>query len=271
MIKAAVLGSPIAHSLSPSLHRAAYAKLGIEAEYGSFEVKENELANFIENHAEWTGFSLTMPLKEVALEIATSIDPIAKQIRSGNTLLRRGRDWFLTSTDRTGFISLLASHKLLNAERVLILGAGGTARAALSALDRDGRVIDVLRRRSSQDAALMASAPASQLHVINAATHDGSRTGIAAGSYNLVINTIPADQSAHYFVDYQSAPPLIDVLYHPWPTQLAALWHQHNDHVVSGIELLIWQGIDQIELMSGAQFDRDEMFAYLFHTLVRPV
>lgn len=263
MIRAAVLGKPISHSLSPSLHRAAYIKLGIDGVYESFEVAEGELAQFIATHNEdWSGFSLTMPLKEVCLEVATSIDPIALRMKSANTLIKRGRDWYATSTDRTGFISLCASHKFLGAQKVLVLGAGGTARAAIAALDEAGREIVVCRRNPLRDEAIQRSAVHARVSTIEWMQSD-------LAEFDLVINTVPGDASSVILENLEGAPALVDVLYHPWPSPLAARWRQHNSHIVSGIELLIWQGIDQIELMTGESFDREDMFNYLFHSLVR--
>ena len=262
MIRSAVLGSPIKHSLSPKLHLSAYKKLGIDAEYSAIEVKEDELIDFMKHiEGQWSGFSLTMPLKEVALAVATAIDPIAKTISSANTLIPRGRDWFATSTDRTGFLSLLNTHKLATAGKVAVLGAGGTARAAISALDREGAAISVVRRSLSRDAALLPCASRATLHFLDWQATDFSH-------FDLVINTVPTSAPADIFLTNGQLPPLIDVIYNPWPSPLAQLWSKDQPRVISGIELLIWQGIDQIELMSGEQFNREEMFDYLFHTLV---
>ena len=89
--RAAVLGSPIAHSLSPALHNAAYLALGIEGKYDAVEVGSGQLSKFMnqvrQTEANWIGFSLTMPLKEEALIVADQIDPLANQIKSANTLL----------------------------------------------------------------------------------------------------------------------------------------------------------------------------------------
>lgn len=261
MIKAAVLGSPISHSLSPALHNAAYKKLKIDGEYSSFEVKENELKSFIEKSGdEFTGFSLTMPLKEVIFDVATKVDAETQKIFSGNTLLRQGRDWFVTSTDRTGFISLFSSHKLSGVKRVVLFGAGGTARAALGALDQSDVEISVIRRNPSRDIALRNSVSRATLLIKEWENSDLSES-------DLVINTVPGNATSAILSD-DSLPdsPLIDVIYNPWPTELASRWK--SSRVISGIELLIWQGIDQIELMTGAEFSREELFDYLFHTLV---
>ena len=265
MIRAAVLGSPIVHSLSPKLHLSVYKKLGVEAEYTAIEVKEDELVDFMKNlQGMWSGFSLTMPLKEVALQVATAVDPIAKTISSANTLIPRGRDWFATSTDRTGFLSLLHVHKLATANKIAILGAGGTARAAISALDREGSTISILRRSASRDSALLPCATHASLHFLEWQATDFS-------NYDLVINTVPKDAPGEIFMKSEHLPPLIDVIYNPWPSPLAQLWSKSQPRVISGIELLIWQGIDQVELMSGEAFNREEMFDYLFHTLVKLV
>lgn len=242
---------------------AAYKKLGIEVEYTAIEVKESEFVDFIAGlDSSWTGFAVTMPLKEVVLDVATSIDPIAAKITSANTLIRRGKGWYATSTDRTGFRSVLQSHKLFSAPRVLILGAGGTARAALSALDTQGRNITVLRRSTHRDAALISCVDSASLHI-----QEWSQVDLS--TFDLVINTVPGSAPAELFSHLPSAPPLFDVLYRPWPSPLAQLWLDVQPQVISGIELLIWQGIDQIELTSGAIFNREEMFDYLFHTLVK--
>ena len=91
MIKAAVLGSPISHSLSPLLHNTAYAQLGIQGSYEAIEVNAGGLAKFIDERDEsWTGFSLTMPLKEEAVAYAKHVDDLAKRINSANTLYRDG-------------------------------------------------------------------------------------------------------------------------------------------------------------------------------------
>ena len=89
MIIAAVLGSPISHSLSPQLHKFAYEVLGIEAEYSRFDVKSDDLPRFLVEHPELNALSLTMPLKERALLIADSVSKISLQIQSGNTLSKK--------------------------------------------------------------------------------------------------------------------------------------------------------------------------------------
>ncbi|MEY4101614.1 MAG: hypothetical protein RLZZ567_858, partial [Actinomycetota bacterium] len=154
--RAAVLGSPINHSLSPTLHNAAYLALGIEGKYDAVEVKSCELNAFMQQvrqtDANWIGFSLTMPLKEEIFSVADFVDPLAKQINSGNTLIPTSDGWQALSTDVSGFIWALEQHKISDFKSVHIIGAGGTARAAAAAIDAPGRKIQVINRNAQREA-----------------------------------------------------------------------------------------------------------------------
>ena len=153
--RAAVLGSPIAHSPSPSLHNAAYLALDIEGKYDAVEVKAGELKGFMDQvrktDANWIGFSLTMPLKEEILKVADKIDPLASQINSANTLIPTLDGRYATSTDVAGFIWALAAHGITDYNKVQIIGAGGTARAAAAAIDAPGRTIEVVNRNPDRE------------------------------------------------------------------------------------------------------------------------
>jgi shikimate 5-dehydrogenase len=136
MINAAVLGSPISHSLSPRLHMSAYKHLNISGKYGSFDVPAGSLGEFLRDKTkDWTGFSLTMPLKEEVLSVAEVIDPLVKRIQSGNTLVRQGNSWSLHSTDVLGFQNAWYKENSSKPKTVLIVGSGATARAAAAAFD----------------------------------------------------------------------------------------------------------------------------------------
>ena len=153
MIRAAVLGSPISHSLSPKIHRKAYELLGVDSEYTAIEVDEKSFPDFFQkldsndDGSRWSGFSLTMPLKEVVLQYCGASDPIAKRIDSGNTLFRSDNSWKVTSTDYLAFQNLL---KVSKNSKVAIIGGGGTARAAIGALNNQVAAVDVLLRSESR-------------------------------------------------------------------------------------------------------------------------
>ena len=169
MIKrAAVLGSPISHSLSPLIHNHAYSLLEYPAIYEAIEVKSGELSDFLARElasGEVLGFSLTMPLKEELAQLsrpALQVDARAKSINSANTIYMDGQSWKVSSTDVEGFEFLL---KDLSFSTVSILGAGGTARAAIASLsDRDVN-IEIYRRSTSRDASLSAAAMSSQIEI----------------------------------------------------------------------------------------------------------
>ncbi|MEY3354543.1 MAG: hypothetical protein RLZZ302_98, partial [Actinomycetota bacterium] len=152
MIKAAVLGSPISHSLSPRLHTAAYKFLNISGTYSSFEVSTGSLREFLADKTDsWSGFSLTMPLKEEALSCVDFIDPLVRRIKSGNTLVNEDGIWKLHSTDVIGFKNAWQMNKPENPSSVVIIGSGATARAAAAAFDSVSTSIKVLHRNPDRE------------------------------------------------------------------------------------------------------------------------
>jgi shikimate dehydrogenase len=252
MITAAVLGSPISHSLSPTLHRRAYEILGIEGTFDAIEVKAEELATFIASRDEkWTGFSLTMPLKEEVMKIAKDISPIARQVSSANTLIRTGSEWSATSTDVNGFVETLKQHGVSAIDRAVIIGSGATARAAAAACEHFTTKIDVIHRSASREVAMRAAAPHSEMHFIN--------WDSMVPATDLLINTTPKGV-ADIFVDRLIGTPIFfEALYNPWPTKLLQSARENGSFGIDGLDLLIHQGIDQVHLMSGLPVDRDEL------------
>lgn len=254
MIRAAVLGSPITHSLSPILHRAAYRAMGLTGEYEAIEVVASELAHFIATRDEtWTGFSLTMPLKEEVLEIAERIDPLALQIHSANTLIRAESGWHALTTDVSGFRHALAAHGVTQYEKVLIIGAGATARAAAAACDELGRHLVVINRSNKREEAMRGSIRKSKVSFIN--------WNEKLPPADLVINTTPAGVADIFIAQFTSQPQgvFFEALYHPWPTKLLAHWRALGGDAIDGLDLLVHQAIDQIALMSNRAVNRDEL------------
>lgn len=247
--RAAVLGSPISHSLSPALHNAAYLALGIEGKYDAVEVGSGQLIEFMkkvnQTSAEWIGFSLTMPLKEEIFKVADRIDPLAKQINSGNTLIPNTDGWFATTTDVAGFIWALAANEVNDFKSVQIIGAGGTARAAAAAVDAPGRTIQVVNRNQSREADMRNAVTMASLSFL-------SWDDVFLDA-DLVINTTPSGAADNL---NSGSGVLFESLYNPWPTSLANKW---SGPVIDGLELLVHQAIDQIHLMTGFVIDRHLM------------
>lgn len=260
MIRGAVLGSPITHSLSPRLHRAIFEYLKIDGSYEAIEVKAGELSNFFRERSEdFDYLSLTMPLKEEALSLGLPIDSIAARIQSANTLYKEGAHWKVTSTDGSGFIQALKEKKLDSFSSVLILGAGGTARAVAGVLDSVSKAITVLGRSSTREEALAQAVQVADFR------YERWRQNISFEEYDLVVNTTPAgaaDLLAEN-VSREVTAPLFDVIYSPWPTVLASRWLDSSGLVINGLELLLYQGMDQVEKTIGVISDRSELASYL--------
>ena len=248
--RAAVLGSPISHSLSPALHNAAYLALGIEGKYDAVEVRSGELSSFMaqvkNTEANWIGFSLTMPLKEEIFQVADRIDPLAKQINSANTLLPTAEGWLALSTDVSGFIWALAQNNVRDFETIQIIGAGGTARAAAAAIDAPGRKIEVISRNPARESAMKNAVTMAELAFLEWSDEISLNA-------DLVINTTPTG-AADRLPSGNGV--LFESLYNPWPTNLAYKW---DGKVIDGLDLLIHQAIDQLHFMTGFVIDRTMM------------
>ncbi len=253
--RAAVLGSPIAHSLSPVLHRAAYAALGLPGWcYDAHEVDEAGLPAFVRGLGpEWAGLSLTMPLKRVALDVADSVADAAAAIGAANTLVPGPDGWRASNTDVTGIaVSLRAAGA--GTGRAVVLGAGGTAQAALAALDELGVTdVTVLVRDAGRAGELRATAD--RLGVtpgIEPVLTDDVAAARTLGGADVVISTLPAggaDELAG--AHWRPGMTLLDAVYAPWPTPLAAGAAAGGATIVSGLEMLLQQAVAQVELMTG--------------------
>lgn len=247
--RAAVVGSPIAHSLSPALHRAAYAALGLTGwRYDAVEVDEAGFPGFLAGLApEFVGLSCTMPLKRVALAAATEVAPAAAAVGAANTLLRTGGGWRADNTDVDGVLGALAEAGVTAPPaQVLLLGAGGTAQAAVTALARLGVAhVTVAVRDARRAGPLQETAE----RVGVAATVVPFPDRFCAG---LVVSTLPGDAGAMLAGrEWSGVRTLLDVVYAPWPTGLAAAAAAAGATVVGGRAVLLHQAGRQVELMTG--------------------
>jgi len=260
LINAAVLGSPISHSLSPRLHMSAYRHLSIAGNYESFDVPAGSLGEFLKDKGNaWTGFSLTMPLKEEVLSVAQVIDPLVKRIQSGNTLVRQGDSWSLYSTDVLGFQNAWSKENSTKPKSVLIVGSGATARAAAAAFDDANTSISVLHRNLDREKSMQSSVTVATMKFLPWKFIDEFYTS------DLVINTTPKavlDSFAHE-LSRKPKGTFFDVIYNPWPTKFAAAWSGTGSAVISGLDLLIAQGIEQIRLFSRLDIDGEELSTFL--------
>lgn len=261
-VRLAVLGSPIAHSLSPRLHRAAYDVLGLDWSYEAVACTGADLGAFVAGLGSgWRGLSLTMPLKRDVLPLLDVIDDTARLAGAANTLLleddgagatrRRG-----ANTDVAGIMRAMGAAGVGRCGSAVVLGAGSTARSAVVALARMGaREVVVAARRPEQGREL---APlAEELGVaLRAAPLDGAVAALRDA--DAVVSTLPGDAAAA--VPLPAALPeataLLDVTYAPWPTGIATGWERAGGRVVPGIDMLVHQALDQVRLFAGGDDTR---------------
>ncbi|HEX8081755.1 MAG TPA: shikimate dehydrogenase [Jatrophihabitans sp.] len=269
---AAVLGKPIGHSLSPVLHRAAYGALGLTGwSYTAIECDEQGLAALLAGSDEQVvGYSCTMPLKRQVLRVANSASPEAVAIGAGNTLLRRDAGWHADNTDWIGIRDALAAASLPTGGAVTIpraggavtiLGAGGTAQAALAALaELSEPQVTVLVREPSRAGPLLDSAQRLGLPVRLAPLSE-RRHWLEA---DLIIATLPAGAADRFAgLPFRRDQALLEAVYHPWPTPLAAALTAAGAPVVSGAAMLLHQAARQVELMTGSAAPVEAMRAAL--------
>lgn len=250
--RAAVLGSPIAHSLSPVLHRAAYAELGLDTwSYDRFDVDEAALPGFVEGlDSSWAGLSLTMPLKRAVIPLLNRISDTAASVEAVNTVVltedgRRTGD----NTDIPGMVAALRERGVDKVESAAILGAGATASSALAALAGicTGPVTAYVRSAARADEM---RGWGERLGVdVRTADWTDAAQGLRAP---LVIATTPAGTTDALAQAVTETPgTLFDVLYEPWPTVLASRWTEAGAPVVGGLDLLVHQAVLQVEQMTG--------------------
>ena len=250
----AVLGSPIAHSLSPRLHRAAYSVLGLDWHYEAIDVSENELAAFVaERGAEWVGLSLTMPLKHGIRPMLDHRDELSILTGSTNTVRfsheggSRRLDGF--NTDVGGIVRALAEKSIESARHVAVLGGGATAASAVVAAAQLGAEhVSVLARTPEKAEPLRQIAAASGTAITLLPLTAASLDLIDA---SLVISTLPGDAGPVELLRQSSLPSrshLLDVAYHPWPSALGAVWSLADRRVVSGLRMLLHQALLQVRV-----------------------
>jgi len=265
-IRGAVLGHPVSHSLSPLLHREALSFLGVSGSYERIEVPAGAFADFFEAEKEnFDYFSITMPLKEEALTLDVLVDALAQRLQTSNTLYRRDGKWHLTTTDGAGFLEGLTSRGYSHFKSVLVLGAGGTARAVVGALDGVAQRISVLGRTNTRRDVIESSIVSSEFEYLRWNESPGLE------EYDLVVNTTPAG-AADLLADSLTGKKtelLFDVIYTPWPTVLASRWSDSGGTVINGSEILLYQGIAQLELVLGRELNHGSLAEHLRPLLQR--
>jgi shikimate dehydrogenase len=255
-MKAAVLGAPIAHSLSPVLHRAAYQALGLTGwSYEAIECDTARLPAVLDGCGPgWAGLSLTMPLKRAVLPLLDQIDPLAREVGAANTVVFAGWQRHGHNTDVPGMIAALAEAGvtgLPGPATVLILGGGATACSALAAVRGLGAARATAAVRDPARAQDLVAAAARLAVGLTLTGFDEPEVTAP----DVLISTVPAGAADFHAkrIAHKTLTPqhLLDVVYHPWPTPLAVAARQAGIPVAGGFGLLLHQAAHQVELMTG--------------------
>lgn len=259
--KAAVLGSPIAHSRSPQLHLAAYRALGLDSwTYDRIECTADELPGLVGNFGpEWVGVSVTMPSKFAALRFADEHTYRAELVGAANTLVRTDSGWRADNTDVDGVTGALGEAS----GHAIVVGSGGTAPAVVVGLVELGvqRITLVARDRGKVAAVVDL---ASRIGVESRwCDINGPDLKDVVASADAVVNTIPADVAAQYAAVLSSTPVLLDAIYDNWPTPLAAAVEAEGGRVIGGLQMLLNQAFAQVEQFTGMPAPKEAMRAAL--------
>jgi len=256
-----VLGSPVAHSLSPVLHRAAYAALSLPLwRYDAIECDDVALPSFVGGLGpEWAGLSVTMPGKRAALDVADEVTPRAMAVGAANTLVRRpGGRWLAECTDAGGVTGALAAAGLRAASSAVVLGAGGTAAAAAAGLAAIGvSELTVVARSALRATDVLACAARVGLRAT--VVPWSALSAPARLSADVLVSTVPGGVIDRHAPDLTAFPTVLDVVYHPWPTPLASAVSARGGRLVTGLDLLLHQAFEQVRLFTTRPAPREVM------------
>lgn len=249
--RAAILGFPAKHSLSPVIHRRAYELLGLtDWTYDIHELQPPELAAFVAGLDDsWRGFSATMPLKETVATLGTPTQ-VVQLCGVANTLVidhtPAGRRCRVHNTDVGGFLRAIATGSLPRPRTATVIGSGATARSAVVAVSQLAQRVTIAARNPDKAGALAEFA--TTLGLAAATTEWG-----LFPSSELVISTVPVTAIAPLVPAVMAAQPqqVFDVIYHPWPTPLAAAALAAGVPVLNGLDLLVHQATEQISMFTG--------------------
>lgn len=260
--RVAVLGSPISHSRSPDIHRAGYRALGlVDWDYSRIEVTAETFVDVIAALDDsYVGFSVTMPAKEAALNFADEVTERAALVGSANTLVRTKTGWRADCTDIDGVYGACiqlnggSSYGENSQRSAVLIGAGGTARPALAALKKlEITAVTIIARSQERSTAAIDLAKELGLVVdfVDFINREVIKEKVTASS--LVISTVPSVGIAPIVESLSGATQLLDVIYHPWPTELATAVAANGGVVVGGLVMLLHQAVSQFEQFTGQQ------------------
>ncbi|MDL9947524.1 shikimate dehydrogenase [Gordonia sp. ABSL11-1] len=268
--RAAVLGSPVGHSRSPDLHRAAYQALGLTGwTYDRIECTAEQLPDLVSGLGpEYVGLSVTMPAKLAALAFADVRTDRAELVGSANTLVRTDDGWRADCTDIDGMAGALREVGADAADNpsAVVVGAGGTALPTVAALADAGITeLTVVARDAGRAVPVVEVARRLGMSSIVLPFEDGTELAHRCRVSAVAVSTVPADAVTPIVGSVAQAPAVVDVIYHPWPTPLAAAVDAAGGRIVGGLVMLLNQAFSQVEQFTGRPAPREAMAAALQH------
>ena len=270
---AGIIGYPLSHTLSPSMHNFIYQKLGIDVEYKKWEISPNNLKSHIEkiNNENFIGANITVPYKEKIVPLLDEIRNEAKFTGAVNTIVKNNNKLIGYNTDVYGIeqtLDIKLKNDVIN--NAVIFGAGGAAKAALFVLLQRGLNNLTIVNRTKSNALKMIS----KFNNVNCdqtiiTLNEKSQIKSACLSADLIINTTilgmknsgyedisPIDST---FIDSNSV--IFDMVYNPTKTPLIKIALERNANIIEGLDMLVYQAIKSIELWTGIRPSFDDMYS----------
>lgn len=270
---AGIIGYPLSHTLSPSMHNFIYQKLGIDVEYKKWEISPNNLKSHIEkiNNENFIGANITVPYKEKIVSLLDEIRNEAKFTGAVNTIVKNNNKLIGYNTDVYGIeqtLDIKLKNDVIN--NAVIFGAGGAAKAAFFVLLQRGLNNLTIVNRTKSNALKMIS----KFNNVNCdqtiiTLNEKSQIKSACLSADLIINTTilgmkgsgyedisPIDST---FIDSNSV--IFDMVYNPTKTQLIKIALERNANIIEGLNMLVYQAIKSIELWTGIRPSFDDMYS----------
>jgi len=263
-----IIGDPIEHTLSPRMHNAAFQSAGLDYIYVPFRVRREDLTLAIQGMRALhiRGLSVTIPHKVAVMSLLDEIDPLAQKIGAVNTVSNECGVLTGYNTDSTGFLRALEAEKIdLKGKNVCILGAGGAARAiAFSVADRGARLTILNRHPDSAEGLANRILKFFRQHVL-ALELNRENLKTALRGTDLLVNTTSVGMSPNF--DETPVPLtllnrkliIFDIIYNPLKTRLLEGAEKRGARVISGLQMLVWQGAAAFELWTGAKAPMERM------------
>jgi shikimate dehydrogenase len=256
----ALIGDPVEHSMSPVMHNAAFKKLGLDYAYLAFRVSPPELGKAVAGlrALNAVGFNVTIPHKVSVIPFLDGLDPLAEKIGAVNTVVNTGGELRGYNTDAEGFLQALKEHGIKpKGKKIVVVGAGGAARAIAYILAGKGADITIANRRQELDwAENIAETIAADLKK-PVAVYDLEDLGKAIEGADVLVNATSVGMSPNFNDSpvpeklLKRIPAVFDIVYNPLETQLIKQAKAAGAAVVSGVDMLAWQGAMAFEKWTG--------------------